>query len=117
MARDLIASEGVPKSNGRVLKPGALYWDQEVIAVVNAEMDQIIGKVTDIRKDSNGEVTGEFSMDTRPYDIVLYLTHIEIEPWQSPLVITNQVIKRGRLRAIVLGPRSPLNPRNYQPKP
>lgn len=108
--RKTIASEGVPKPDGRKLKLDALFWRDDEIPITNGLMDNIVGKATDIRREPNGVITADLSIDPGDCEIVLYLNNIVIEPWQSQLVVANQTITKARLRAIVLGPKAPVQP-------
>lgn len=111
MVRHTIAVEGVPKPDGRVMQEGALYWNKDVFPIVGTSSEFPIGEATDIRREADGKITAELSIDLeKDCQAFVFMDQVCFENEPDRLVVTDLVITNGRLLAVFIGPNEDLYP-------
>ena len=101
--RRVLIWEGKPTSdNGRQIVHGALSWEEPLPVVAHVGGDaHVIGRIDNIRREENGSITGEVTLDVQSLYCQADLTDAE---WQEPTEEDRLLtVTSGRLRQIVLG--------------
>jgi hypothetical protein len=104
MTRRVIAIEGRPTTDGRLIEVGVLKWDNEPIPVLALGSDPfpyIVGKATDLLREDDGKITADIQITGRELDDdehpAIYVMNLECTTSDGTLRIT-----QGRIADITL---------------
>lgn len=104
--RCLLAREGVPTGDGRLIAQGALELPTEPIPLLVALGGQghsgsrILGAVSEVRREEDSTITGEVSFPIRGMACEIDVDDMDADHGENLLTISY-----GRLRAVTLGLR------------
>lgn len=98
--RKKLLQEDMKQANGMFVIPGAIVFDpDDVYPIFATSFDHVAGKVTDIRREDDGWITGEVNLtDTYQYDEGLF----ELSLYCDDLESDNTFVKSAHLRGVVL---------------
>ena len=68
MKRRIVAVEGRPTGDGRLIAGGALYWNDGPIPILAREGAVLIGNATSLRREDDGTITALLDTDVRDDD-------------------------------------------------
>jgi len=85
MTRHVVAIEGRPSGDGRLIEVGALVWEHDPIPVTDLEGAGILGKATDFRREDDGSITADVYLmaDVDP-DRLLTISADQVSPTKDP---------------------------------
>jgi hypothetical protein len=111
MPRQLIAYEGLITSDGRVIEPGVLTWDDPIPLLISMNGEGhfgsvILGKVTDITRSIDSSADQARILGTLSHPIRGMAPEIDLDPTEhetGPFGL--MIVRAGRIRAVTLGLR------------
>lgn len=110
MTRRDVVQEGVEYWGHYLIAPGALKWDGDELPVTwvrHGELEKLIGKATDIRREEDGRITVDLHLDGEYRELEkdltpsFYATGIEPKDLYSQTVPT---VTSAHLRSIIMIP-------------
>jgi hypothetical protein len=103
MTRRVLLYEGVETVDHRTIESGALTWEDPIpiTAALGPGQSVVMGYVTEIRRESNGAVTGDIRL-VMP-DALFAEADLDDVEHPNPEGDEPFVVTKGRLRAITLG--------------